>query len=156
MSRVVLALLTTLIVLLTSCDSSVVFEENKPIEKAVWKAEAPVLFEFETKDTTTLHNFYINMRNGENYPYSNIFFFVETEFPNGKKSVDTVECFVADNTGKWIGTGSGDIHDNRFLYQHGKQFPIAGRYRIAVKQGMRVAELEGVYDIGFRLSRTNK
>lgn len=142
------------IVIFTSCDSTVEFEENKVIDKATWKASEPAHFEFEMKDTLTLHNFYVNLRNGENYAYSNIFFFIEMEFPNGKKSIDTVECFLADPTGKWLGKGAGDIYDNRFLYQHGKQFPIAGRYKIDIYQGMRVEELEGVYDVGFRLSRT--
>ncbi len=141
-------------IVFTSCDSTVIFEENVSMDKAVWSAAYPAHFEFEMKDTTTLHNFYVNLRNGENYGYSNIFFFVELEFPNGKKSVDTVECFLADPTGKWLGTGAGDIFDNRFLYQHGKQFPIAGRYKVDIYQGMRVENLPGIYDVGFRLSRT--
>lgn len=140
---------------LASCDSTVVFEENQAIENASWKASAPVLFEFEMKDTTTLHNFYINLRNGENYAYSNIYVFVELEFPNGKKSIDTVECILADPTGKWIGSGSGSIYDNRFLYQHGKQFPLSGRYKVNIQQGMRTDELNGINDVGFRISRTN-
>jgi gliding motility-associated lipoprotein GldH len=107
------------------------------------------------KDTTTLHNFYINLRNGENYAYSNIYVFVELEFPNGKKSIDTVECILADPTGKWIGSGSGSIYDNRFLYQHGKQFPLSGRYKVNIQQGMRTDELNGINDVGFRISRTN-
>lgn len=139
---------------LVSCDSTVIYEENRPIPAAVWKATEPAHFEFEVNDTLTLHNFYVNLRNGENYPYSNIYFFIDMEFPNGKKSIDTVECFLADNTGKWLGTGVGDIHDNRFLYQHGKQFPMAGLYKIDIRQGMRVDQLEGIFDVGFRLSRT--
>lgn len=140
--------------LLVSCDSTVIFEENRPIAGSVWKATEPAHFEFEITDTITLHNFYVNLRNGENYPYSNIYFFIDMEFPNGKKAIDTVECFVADKTGKWLGTGVGDIHDNRFLYQHGKQFPMAGLYKIDIRQGMRTDQLEGIYDVGFRLSRT--
>ena len=154
MSRLFMPALVILSMILTSCDTSLVFEENQPIAGAVWKAGEPVHFEFEMNDTITLHNFYINLRNGENYPFSNIYFFVETEFPNGKKSIDTVECYLADPTGKWIGSGSSDIYDNRFLYIHGKQFPIAGRYEVNITQGMRVEELKGVYDVGFRLSRT--
>lgn len=153
MRRYYLILMSLVSIALISCDSTVVFEENVAIENANWKAASPVQFEFEMKDTTTLHNFYINLRNGENYPYSNIFVFVELEFPNGKKSIDTVECFLADPTGKWIGSGS--IHDTRFLYQHGKQFPLSGRYKVNIQQGMRTEELQGIYDVGFRVARSN-
>jgi gliding motility-associated lipoprotein GldH len=140
--------------MLCSCESDVVFEENKRIDNGVWRVSDGAHFEFETSDTTQLHNFYINLRNREDYPFSNIYFFVEMEFPNGKKSVDTVECFLADAAGKWIGSGSANLYDNRFLYQQGKQFPLAGRYKIDIHHGMRVEELKGITDVGFRLSYT--
>lgn len=141
---------------LTACDDQVVFEENKKIEDAVWKASQPVHFEFDMKDTVTLHNFYVNLRNGENYPYSNLYFFVEMEFPNAKKSIDTVNCYLADPAGKWLGTGLGDIYDNRFLYLQNKQFPLAGRYKIDIYQAMRVNDLPGIHDVGFRLAKAKK
>jgi gliding motility-associated lipoprotein GldH len=152
MMRTVL-IATLLAATLMACDHSIVYEENKPVASAVWKENEPVKFEFEVADTNTLHNFYINLRNAENYPYSNIYVFVELEFPNGKKSTDTVECFLADPTGKWLGSGLGDIYDNRFLYQQRKQFPMVGRYRVNVFQGMRTADLAGVTDVGFRLTK---
>lgn len=152
MRNIVLFLLLTTVVC-TSCEHNIVFEENTAISGAIWKEKEPVHFEFDVKDTTTLHNFYVNLRNGENYPYSNLYVFVELEFPNGKKSVDTVECFLADKTGKWLGSGLGDIYDNRFLYQQRKQFPISGRYRLNIYQGMRTTELQGINDVGFRLTQ---
>jgi len=154
MNRCFFMLMCAILLFFTSCDTKLAFEENKAIENAVWRANAPAHFEFEMKDTLALHNFYVNLRNGENYAYSNIFLFVEMEFPNGKKSIDTVACSLADPTGKWKGTGMGDIYDNRFLYQENKQFPLAGRYKVDIFQGMRVDELEGIYDVGFRLARS--
>lgn len=145
--------LLLVLVVFTSCDNNVVFEENKTIENATWGEKEPVHFEFEVKDTTTLHNFYINLRNTEKYAYSNLFVFVELEFPNGKKSIDTVECYLADRTGKWTGGGMGSLYDNRFLYQQKKQFPMAGRYDVHIYQAMRTPELEGINDVGFRLTR---
>jgi gliding motility-associated lipoprotein GldH len=145
-----------LLLLLTfvSCeDKNVVFEENKEISGAVWNVNQPAHFEFEVQDTLSLYNFYVNMRNKGVYPFSNVFVFIEMEFPNGKKSVDTVECYLADPKGKWLGSGLGDIYDNRFLYQQGKQFPLQGRYKIDIIQGMRVPDLEGICDVGFRLSK---
>lgn len=141
-----------LFISLPSCDSKMVFEESRPIAEHTWKANQPAKVEFEVKDTMALHNFYITLRNGENYPYSNMFVFVEMEFPNGKKNIDTVECVLADPTGKWLGEGSGSIYDNRILYKQDRRFPLAGRYKINISQGMRVEELPGVYDIGFRLA----
>ena len=140
--------------LLCSCESDVLYEANKRIEGGVWNMNDAAHFEFETADTSQLHNFYISLRNREDYPYSNIYFFVEMEFPNGKKSIDTVECQLANEQGQWLGNPSSNLYDSRFLYQQGKQFPLAGRYKVDIRQGMRIAELQGVTDVGFRLSYT--
>ena len=145
-----------LILLLCSCESDVLYEANKRIDGGVWKVNDVVHFEFETADTSKLHNFYISLRNREDYPFSNIYFFVEMEFPNGKKSIDTVECQLADEQGKWLGNTSANLYDNRFLYQQGKQFPLAGRYKIDIRHGMRTPELQGITDVGFRLSYTRR
>jgi gliding motility-associated lipoprotein GldH len=137
---------------LTSCDSKMVFEESRPIADHVWKVNQPVKLEFEVKDTMAFHNFYITVRNGEDYEYSNMFVFVEMEFPNGKKSTDTVECVLADPTGKWYGDGVGSIYSNRILYKADRRFPLSGRYKVNIHQGMREEDLKGVYDVGFRLA----
>lgn len=139
---------------LAACDEGVVFEENKPIPAALWPAKNGVPFEFEVEDTVRLHDFYINLRNGENYPYSNIYLFVELEFPNGKKAVDTLNCPLADASGRWYGKGLGDIYDHRIVYRTRKQFPLAGRYRATVYQAMRQEELQGIYDVGFRVAHS--
>jgi gliding motility-associated lipoprotein GldH len=145
-----------LILLLCSCESDVLYQANKRIDGGVWKVNDVAHFEFETADTSKLHNFYISLRNREDYPFSNIYFFVEMEFPNGKKSIDTVECQLADEQGKWLGNSSANLYDNRFLYQQGKQFPLAGRYKIDIRHGMRTPELQGITDVGFRLSYTRR
>ena len=138
---------------LCSCDNDVVFEQNQSIAGAMWAAKSPVNFEFDIQDTVRLHNFYINLRNGEEYPYSNLYLFVETEFPNGKKSIDTLNCPLADASGHWYGHGLGDIYDNRIIFRERKQFPLSGRYKMSIHQAMRTDQLNGIYDVGFRLTQ---
>jgi gliding motility-associated lipoprotein GldH len=137
-----------------SCDPGVVFEENKAIDNAVWKNTENVHFQFNVTDTVSFHDFYVNVRNSEDYAYSNIYVFLEMEFPNAKRSVDTINCFLADPTGKWLGSGIGHLYDHRFKIRKRKQFPLAGRYNVTIKQGMRTPELDGIYDIGFRVAKS--
>jgi gliding motility-associated lipoprotein GldH len=150
------ALLLFFSISLFACKSDSEFEGNQPINPEAWKASEGAHFEFETNDTIRLHNFYINVRNREDYPYSNIFFFVEMEFPNGKKSVDTVECALADEQGQWLGSHTASLYHHEFLYQRGKQFPLGGRYKIDIRHGMRTDELKGISDVGFKLSHTQQ
>ena len=74
-------------------------------------------FEVNIADTITPHNFYINVRNADGYPYGNIFMFIKTTFPNGKMSNDTLECTLADEKGKWLGSGIGDLYDNQIPFK---------------------------------------
>lgn len=152
MRSYIFALSCLILLSLTACDSKMVFEESRPIADHVWKINQLAKLEFEVKDTMAFHNFYITVRHGEEYEYSNLFVFVEMEFPNGKKSVDTVECMLADPTGKWYGDGVGSIYSNRILYKADRRFPLSGRYKVSIQHGMREEDLKGVYDIGFRLA----
>ena len=140
-----------MMVLFTACDSDVVFEENKSIEGARWNAEGGKRCELDVEDTLRVYNFYVNVRNGEESAYSNLFLFIEMEFPNGKKSIDTLECPLADPAGNWYGSGLGDIYDNRILYHQRRKFPLSGHYKVGIFQAMRTENLEGIHDIGFRL-----
>jgi len=141
--------------LFSSCDKNLVFEENQKMEDTAWLSSKPLVFNFEVSDTVSRNNLYINLRNGDDYPYMNLFVFVTTRFPNGKTSIDTMECFLADMRGKWFGSGLGDIYDNRFLYKENVVFPIPGKYEVEIAQAMRVDELDAIYDVGFRIARAN-
>jgi gliding motility-associated lipoprotein GldH len=142
-----------LLLTFSSCDDAHVFEQSKIIENANWNVNQPVNFEFDIQDTVSFHNFYVTMRNQESYAYSNIFLFVSLEFPNGKLSIDTINCPLADAEGHWLGSGLGDLYDSRIIFKERKKFPLAGHYRISIQQAMRTENLEGIADVGFRLSK---
>jgi len=155
MKRVVICLASALVVVLSGCDDAGVFDENRVIEGGIWKSSNALEFEFDVQDTVKLHDFFINVRNGEDYPYSNLFLFVEMEFPNGKKAIDTLDCPLADELGRWYGSGLGSIYDQRILYRSRVQFPLSGHYRVEIHQAMREDALKGIRDVGFRVAKAN-
>ena len=55
--------------------------------------------------------------------------------------------------GHWLGSGLGDLYDNRIIFKEKKKFPMAGRYRISIQQAMRENPLMDIQDIGFRVSK---
>lgn len=142
-----------LVLVLASCDKNRVYETNVELPKYVWNNKNKVNFIVDINDTTTLHNMYINVRNAGGYPYSNIYLFVTTEFPDRKTITDTVECILADNTGKWLGDGSGDIWDNQILYKKNVRFKQNGIYTFSYEQAMRVESLPMIMDVGLRIEK---
>lgn len=119
-----------------------------------WAQTNTVKFDVEIKDPATPANFYINVRNADGYPYANLFLFIKTVFPNGKHSTDTLECILADEKGKWLGTGLGDIYDNQIPFKRNVRFPIAGTFRFEIEQGMRLETVPLILDIGLRIEKS--
>lgn len=139
--------------LLEACDSKRIYEENIEIPNGVWNSANKAKFEVEIKDTLSAHNFYINVRNTGAYPYSNLYLFLETEFPDKVYAKDTIECILADNSGRWLGDGSGDIWDNQILFKKGVRFRKAGKYVFTLEQAMRVPNLPMIMDVGMRIEK---
>ena len=151
-----LLLLFTLIVGLISCDNNRIFEDNTPIENNTWKVNKPVVYTVEIEDTLTPCNFYLNVRHGDAYDFSNLFIFLKTQFPNGKMAKDTVELLLQTPEGKWTGKGLGDICDNQIMFKKGLRFPLKGKYTFSIEQAMRMAELPHVMEIGMRIVKSKK
>lgn len=144
-------LLTALLV--TSCDGNRIYEENKTIPETGWTAENNLKFDVEIKDPSTPANFYINVRHADGYPYGNLFLFITTKLPDGKSAIDTLECILADEKGKWIGKGLGDIYDNQIPFKKNMRFPQAGTYHFEIGQGMRVDNIPLIMDVGLRIEK---
>lgn len=141
------------ILIMTSCGSGVIIDRNKKIENSVWKSTDIVKFTVNVSDTIQLYNFYINIRNSTDYQYSNIFLFMKTFYPNRMYSIDTIECTLADNSGKWLGKERGRIIDNRILFRKGIRFKLSGIYSFEFEQAMRDTLLKGVEDFGIRIDK---
>jgi gliding motility-associated lipoprotein GldH len=74
-------------------------------------------------------------------------------YPDGRFRTDTVEMILADPSGKWKGSGIGDLFDRRMLYMQDVLLPDTGMYQVIIKQAMRPMRLKGIQDIGFRLEK---
>jgi gliding motility-associated lipoprotein GldH len=136
-----------------SCDSNRLYEQNTKIAEGSWAAHNNIPFSVVIEDTTTLYNFYVNIRNDVSYPYSNLFLFMKTTFPDKKVATDTIECLLASYDGKWLGSGMGSVRFSRFLFQQGVRLPKAGTYLFEFEQAMRIDPLTGITDIGIRIDK---
>lgn len=151
--KALLTYLVLAVVLLAGCGQSPYFYENTVIDPQGWPGGEPVTYTFDIDDTTEPFNFVMNLRHGDDYPYSNLFLFVQLDFPNGKTSVDTLECVLADPTGRWNGRKTGQLVDHRIMLNSRRIFPMEGSYNVHIRQAMRNDPLPGIHDVGFSLER---
>jgi gliding motility-associated lipoprotein GldH len=149
-------LMLTLIFLLVSCNSKVVYTNSRAMAEETWKLMDIPVFKVPISDTLNSNNVFFTIRNGSSYPFRNIYLFVSTTSPDGKKITDTLQYNLADEKGKWYGRGFGDVHELNLPYKSNVYFPFKGTYEFKIQHGMRIENLKGVYDIGLRIEKIRK
>lgn len=119
-----------------------------------WPARKTIHFT-QTVPTSKESQVRLLIRNNNEYPYSNIRFFVEMRRngkPFGKR--DTLNFTLAQPDGTWLGSGMGEVKTLEKVYKTAA-LP-AGQYQISVQQAMRADTLPGIEDIGVKITPSNK
>lgn len=143
-------------VLLGSCDRSRVFDKNKDVDQEGWIKEDFVKFEVDIKDSLQPYNVFVNVRNTTEYNYSNIYFFIRTLVPGGQEAADTINCWLAQPDGKWLGSGMGKYRDSQIPLLINVRFPRAGKYVFELEQAMREEKLKGIAAVGIRVEKAKQ
>ena len=151
--RLMWLLLPFILFLLSGCETGIISDNTKSLEGDVWKSDQIIRFDVPLEDTVNIYKFYLNLRHTTSYRYANIFLFINSTFPDGTQARDTVECILADPSGKWMGKGISNIRDNQVLLRRGLRFTQKGKYIFEFEQAMREPELKGIMDIGLRIVR---
>jgi len=153
--RINILILFLSIILLLSCDPNRVYETNTRIPDGIWEHENIVRFELVIEDTISNYNLYINVRNANLYPMSNLHLYITTTAPSGHSIKDNVEVVLADEKGKWLGSGLGDIWDLQQVYKKNIRFAQKGKYTFEYEQAMRVERLPFILDVGLRVEKAD-
>ncbi|WP_378185959.1 gliding motility lipoprotein GldH [Aquimarina sp. W85] len=144
-------------VFLFSCSSDQVFDQYKTVQ-GTWEQHEHIEFSIPQLDSLKAYNLFINVRNTNEYPFSNLFLIGQIRFPNGKVISDTLEYELAYPDGSWMGTGITDLKENKLWYKENVKFIEKGEYIITLEHAMRkngevqgVYALDGVTDVGLRI-----
>ena len=144
------------VILFSACNNNVVYDENKEVNQRAWKTTDKLYYEVDITDTIKSYKLAINIRNTIEYPYSNIYFYMNTILPNGKVTkCDTIECYLAYPDGTWKGKGNSKIRDNRFWIAKNVKFEQKGKYTFEVRQATIDSTRKGICDVGLHLEYQN-
>ena len=140
------------LLVLSGCSDEYFFQDMRNFESQGWSVEDPAIFEFTTQDTSSYLDFYLDLRNNDNYPYQNIYTFITMRFPNERTLKDTLHFpYLASDEGKWQGKGIGGSYDNSIKYKYKKKLPLPGDYQVEVSHAMRDEVLIGVERVGIHI-----
>ncbi len=148
------------VILFYSCGNTATFDAYKSMPNSIWHKDSIVNFKFNPVDTISRNNLFINLRNNNDYQYSNLFLIVDINFPNNTSFIDTLEYEMTDAKGKFLGEGFTDLKENVLEYKTNVIFPLTGEYNINIQQAMRksgavegITDLEGITDVGLRIEK---
>lgn len=138
--------------LFASCSEKPYYEEYMTIGADGWHQDSLVTFSVEIEDTSKFFGVLVNIRNNNDYPYSNLYLFRQIESENGVEYSDTASYTLADAYGKWLGEGVGELKTGTFPYRtHALRFFHPGVYTFTFQQAMRNKRLKGIEDVGISI-----
>lgn len=148
---VVFLLLGTVV---TSCGFNDTYFQYSTVAKNGWSKDSCYVFRVPVTDTASAYNIYVNVRNRGNYPYQNLWLFLKCQTPDMVRTKDSIECYLADQRGKWLGSGIGSVVEMPLIYKQKVRFKKPGVYRFDIGHGMRDSLLVGINDIGLRVEKS--
>jgi gliding motility-associated lipoprotein GldH len=146
------ALALLLAAMCTACTGHDTFCRFHSIGESIWHKDSVICFEVAVHDTLSAHNVSLELRTDDQYPYKNLWLFISLRKPSGEIRRDTLECQLADDNGKWYGTGIS-LHKLTVPYDTGLVYPQAGIYTYTIAHAMRNDRLPGISEVGLRILR---
>jgi gliding motility-associated lipoprotein GldH len=136
-----------------SCEKNAIYDQYQAIDNTSWEKDKEYYFTFDVSDISIPYNVSLEIRNNNLYPYQNLWIFCNEEQPIGPLQRDTIECLLADDFGKWYGSGIS-LFQSSFPIRKNHLFPHKGQYTFSFRQGMRDNSLPGIQEIGLRVEKT--
>jgi len=145
-----------LCLLLNSCKKGEVYSQYRLIPDAHWHKKAVLGFVPDSLKVTPTKRYDISIEivNNNLYRYQNIWLIVNQNIETGSMKVDTVEVKIADMYGKWIGYGTGGLHQITYLYKKGITLDPTQTYLIYLKQYMTDDPLKGIEKVGIKIQES--
>ncbi len=145
-----------------ACHNPVVFEQTKDINTTAWHKDSIVQMQFVPQDTVKAYDIFFLIRNDNAYPYANLFLIAKMD--NGKQTlVDTLEYAMADEKGRWLGSGIWDLKESKLIYKQNYRFKDTIPVKISLQQAVRKSRqilgdetLPGIKTVGIIIEEANK
>ena len=132
----------------TACQRNIVYSQFCSIPSGEWAIDDVAQFDYSIADAELPFCMVIYVRHTERYPYQNMWLFVDDGYGQ-----DTIEFYLADDRGQWLGDKHHGFIEMPVLYEVANQFPDTGTYHLTIQHGMRDSLLRGVTDVGLEIAR---
>ena len=136
---------------LAACRNDIVYSRFIPMESGEWHIDSVAQFDYAIADTAADYRMLVYVRHTERYPYQNMWLFL-----GDSAHTDTIEFYLADDRGQWLGDRHHGFIEMPVLYEESRHYPDTGIYRLAIRHAMRDTLLRGITDIGVEVMKNEQ
>lgn len=133
-----------------------IYYQFKEIKNGTWSQHDTLVFDIDSSDVelNILYNVSVEITNNNDYPYRNLWLFVDENIDNDSIMERTnFEFELADELGKWNGSGFGALYQSSFALKEQIKFDDKRNYQIRLIHGMRDESLKGIEKVGINIFR---
>lgn len=143
-------------VLCIACTNRPIYSVYEPIAEKGWHQDSLRTFTFDIDDTDATYDLVLYFRHTERFRYQNLWLFVDAELGQKEMKADTIEFFLADDRGQWLGNNNSGFIEMPVLYEQAYIFDSIGSYRLSLQQGMRDSVLKEMIAVGLQIYKHGK
>lgn len=144
-----------LVLINISCDKQEIYYHFHELKDEAWVQNDTLVFDIDSTlfELNKPYDLTIEVTNSVNYPYQNIWIFVQSNIDADSVFVDnSKEFLLADKLGKWQGSGFGTLYQSSLPFGE-ITFKEKRNYRIKIEHGMRDQTLSGIEKVGIKISK---
>jgi len=139
--------------LFCSCGNNSFYNENHTFGDSHWNLKDTIRFSVKMSDVNPAYNIYLTVRNTSKYESMNMWVYVDCISPKGIVVRDTINCFLADKRGYWLGRSVGELYATKHYLKRNILFEENGNYEFSIIHAMRTDDLKGINDIGISIEK---
>lgn len=142
--------------LLAACHGNTVYHSYRPVATTGWGKGDTLVYTLPASIPPGRYEMEIGIRHQETYPYRDVWIAISQNMQDTLVyTTDTLQLFLADETGNWYGNGPGGLY--QFAQSCNSQFIItqeSASKHIRIVHIMKDKPLKGISDVGIRLRKT--
>lgn len=131
-----------------------IYNSNTAIEADGWEMYNAKEFTVEIPATAS-YDVELFVRHNSNYPYRNLWLFIDHTTPDNITTSDTINIAMADAYGQWKGGGWGTAYQIKQPIHH-LQLLDSGSHTIKISHAMREFKLRGINNVGVSVARNEE
>jgi len=143
---------------LLSCSEGEVYYRFYHIEKGNWFHDSTLLFTMDSLDIHTgqAYDISIELTTGHLFPYRNLWLQIDHNLTDTLLHRDTLQCILADDHGRWLGSGVGGLYQLSVPFLNSLPLDAAPHYRLSITQVMKDDPLPGIEKVGLKVTEVNR